>query len=96
MITDIKRITKLENDLHQLDKAYFIRKGFTLGVKSIKPCKCVKTFSQFERDSFIMLENNCPEKNCFKLGQKPVPHNVSYQPPLECLNFKLKKECDKC
>ncbi len=40
MLTDAKKIAKLENDLRQLDLAYFIRKGYTLGVKSVKPCKC--------------------------------------------------------
>ncbi len=40
MLTDAKRIQQLENELRQLDMAYFIRKGYTLGKQSIIPCKC--------------------------------------------------------
>lgn len=50
--------------------------------------------SQFDRDNIVMKENNCPEKGCFSLGQEPVPHSVSYQPPLECLNFRSRKDCE--
>ncbi len=41
MLQDVKRIKQLENELRQLDISYFIRKGYTLGIKSVKPCKCV-------------------------------------------------------